>query len=170
MKWFGALLIIMATTMIGFEWSRQLSGRPKQIRQLKHALQILEGEMLYSQLPLQEAFLIVSKRMPYPVNYLFRLLVKKMKETNDEFPDIWRKSVQLFLSRSYLGRNEAEILYQFGRSIGQHDLSQQQKHIYLAMTHLDRELDEARDQHLKFSQMAKSIGFLAGVFIVLILI
>ncbi|HEY4602610.1 MAG TPA: stage III sporulation protein SpoIIIAB [Cerasibacillus sp.] len=170
MKWFGAILIIIATTLIGFEWSHRLSGRPKHIRQLKHALQILEGEMLYSQLPLQEAFNVISKRMPYPVNYLFETLVKQMNESDAHFPEVWRKSVRLFLSRSHLGNNEAEILYQFGRSIGQHDLTQQQKHIYLTMTHLDRELEEARDQHIKFSQMAKSLGFLLGVFIVLILI
>lgn len=170
MKWFGAILIIIATTMIGFEWSRRLSGRPKHIRQLKHALQILEGEMLYSQLPLQKAFHIISKRMPYPVNYLFKTLVKQMNDRDADFPEVWRRSVSQFMSRSHLGLNEAEILYQFGRSIGQHDLTQQQKHIYLTMTHLDRELEEAREQHLKFSQMAKSLGFLLGVFIVLILI
>lgn len=71
MKWIGALLVMIATTWIGFEWSSKFSNRPKQIRQLKNALQILEGEILYSQLPLQEAFFVISKQIPQPIKYFF---------------------------------------------------------------------------------------------------
>lgn len=41
---------------------------------------------------------------------------------------------------------------------------------FLTMSHLDRELQESRDEQLKFANMAKSLGLLLGIFIVLVLL
>ena len=51
-KLIGAILIIVATTWTGFEAARHLSERPKQLRQLKSALQSLEAEIMYGHTPL----------------------------------------------------------------------------------------------------------------------
>lgn len=83
---------------------------------------------------------------------------------------VWEKSIDSLKKNSSLGRNEQEIMKQFGRTLGQHDFYQQQKHIQLTINHLDRELEEARDHHLKYGKMAKSLGVLCGLFVVLLLI
>ncbi|MDY0396470.1 hypothetical protein RWE15_21815 [Virgibacillus halophilus] len=76
MKWIGALLLLSTTTWAGFEWSKRLSDRPKHIRQLINALQILEAEIVYSQRPLKDAFFChrqtaasPGKRSVYPTCY-----------------------------------------------------------------------------------------------------
>lgn len=93
-----------------------------------------------------------------------------MKEKHIDFYEVWKSQVDRLMERSCLHRNEREILYQFGRTLGQHDFYQQQKHIQLALTHLERELEDARDEQLKYSKMAKTLGILSGLFIVLLLI
>lgn len=170
MKWIGALLLIGVSTWIGFEWSNKLNDRPKHIRQLKSALQILEAEMLYSQLPLQEAFKVISKQIPQPTHHLFHTLHLLMDKNTTELNILWQQQVKELKNISSLGKNELEILRQFGRTLGQHDFVQQQKHILLATNHLERELEEAVDDHYKYAKMAKSLGFLGGLFIVLLLI
>ncbi|MFD1850596.1 stage III sporulation protein SpoIIIAB [Oceanobacillus bengalensis] len=170
MKWIGALLLILATTWMGFEWSNRLMKRPKHIRQLKNALQILEAEMIYSQLPLQDAFMNIANQLPNPTSSFFKTLGKNMQEKNVDLYDVWKINVEKFMQLSSLGPNEKEILNQFGRTLGQHDFYQQQKHIQLTLTHLDRELEDARDNQFKYSKLAKSLGVLAGLFIVLLLI
>lgn len=170
MKWIGALLFISITTWIGIEWSLKLSQRPVQIRQVKNALQMLEAEMLYSQLTLQEAFLVMAKRLPQPTAQFFQSLAERMNKPSADFVELWDKSLDEFIYESKLGVNEKDILRQFGRTLGQHDFYQQQKHIHLTITHLDRELEDARDQQLKYEHMARSLGFLFGLFIVLLLI
>ena len=62
MKWFGALLLIATTTYIGFDMSNRLSERTKQIRQFILSLQMLEAEMEYSQLTLQQIFQTIGKK------------------------------------------------------------------------------------------------------------
>lgn len=170
MKWIGALLFLSITTWIGFDWSNKLNKRPLQIRQLKNALQILEAEMLYSQLPLQSAFSIISEQIPEPMKSFFLNVSEEMVTNQIDLLYIWDKQVNELLSKSSLSKNETEILKQFGRTLGQHDYLQQQKHIHLTTTYLDRELEDARDHQLRYGKMAKNLGFLCGLFIVLLLI
>ncbi|MEW9677505.1 stage III sporulation protein SpoIIIAB [Lentibacillus sp. L22] len=168
MKWIGALLFISMTTWIGFEISKRIDDRPKHIRQLKNALQILEAEILYSQLPLQEAFLTIAKQIPNPSRSFFENLGEAMEKDDVELADLWERQVNVLMQQSSLKKIEQEILLQFGQTLGQHDFTQQQKQIQLTVSHLDRELAEARDDQYRYSKMAKSLGILCGLFIVLL--
>lgn len=170
MVWIGALLFISTTTWIGFDISNRLRERPKLIRQLKNALQILEAEILYSQLPLRDAFESIAKQLPDPTKSFFHKLAINLDGSKTDLYSVWSEHVEEFNESSSIGKNEKEILKQFGRTLGQHDFSQQQKHIQLAVHHLDRELEEARDNEFKYSKMAKSLGVLCGLFIVLLLV
>lgn len=170
MKWIGALLFIAAATWIGFEWSQTLNKRPKHIRQLKNALQTLEAEILYSQLPLKDAFATIARQIPVPVQTFFKNLAAGLEKDNGDLESLWKKEVDLLINESALRNNEGEILLQFGQTLGQHDFLQQQKHIQLTIHHLERELEEARDNQFRYEKMAKSLGILGGLFIVLLLI
>ncbi|SDL62474.1 stage III sporulation protein SpoIIIAB [Sediminibacillus halophilus] len=170
MKWIGAILLLCATTWAGFEFSRKLSDRPVQIRQLKSALQILEAEILYSQAPLAEACGTLAQQLPKPVSLFFQSVNKDLQGNTTDLYQIWKYNLDRFWPHAALKDSEKEVLKQFGRTLGQHDFSQQQKHIQLALTHLDRELEEAQNQQLKYSKMVKSLGFLTGLLVVLLLI
>ncbi|MDY0405605.1 stage III sporulation protein SpoIIIAB [Virgibacillus sp. 179-BFC.A HS] len=169
MKWLGAFLLLCTTTWIGFEWSKKLSDRPKHIRQLINALQILEAEIVYSQLPLQEAFEVIGRQLPKPANLLFAQVAVALQSNTANLTEIWSASVNQWVKLANLDKNEQEILLQFGATLGQHDAVQQTKHIQLALHHLEREMQEARDQHIKYAKLAKSLGVLGGLFIIVLL-
>ncbi|WP_284140369.1 MULTISPECIES: stage III sporulation protein SpoIIIAB [unclassified Virgibacillus] len=169
MKWIGALLLISTTTWAGLEWSKKLDKRPKHIRQLINALQILEAEILYSQLPLKDAFKLMARQLPAPVCSFFNRLAMQLSKIDAELEVAWEDSVKELMLISSLGENDKEILLQFGRTLGQHDFTQQQKQIHLTITHLERELEDARDNQFKYSKMVKTLGFLAGLFIIILL-
>lgn len=126
--------------------------------------------MLYSQLPLRDAFLIIAKKTPQPIDSLFTSLASDLQKQDENFFTLWSKHVDRLGERSALGRNEQEILKQFGQTLGQHDFMQQQKQIYLTTQYLDRELEEAIEQQYKYGNMARLLGFLTGLFIVILLI
>ncbi|WP_338079358.1 stage III sporulation protein SpoIIIAB [Aquibacillus halophilus] len=155
---------------MGFELARKLNDRPKQIVQLKNALQILEAEILYGQSPIIEACENLSRQLPKPISWLFKGISEDLRKHPGNLYDIWHKNLDGFWPLVSLGVNEKEILRQFGRTLGQHDFTQQQKHIHLALTHLDRELQEAQDYQYRYSKMVKTLGFLTGLLVVLLLI
>lgn len=170
MKWFGALLFISMTTFLGFDISSMLEKRPKHIRQLKSALQILEAEMLYSHATLQQSFELIAEQIPEPTKGFFEDLSQTLSDQNISFHQEWDVHLVKYIKKASLKRSEQDILQQFGRSLGQHNLTQQQKHIQLTRTYLDRELDEAYIEMNKYGKMTKSLGFLFGLFIILLLI
>lgn len=170
MKWFGAIILIAISTIIGFEFSRRLSNRPNHINQVKNALLILEAEIVYSQAKLQEAFKVVASQIPKPTEQLFLNTYQLLEKNEMNLIDIWKESVTTFMQKSSLTKTEEEILIQFGKTLGQYDISQQQKYISVTIHHLDRLLREAELIRDKYGKMAKSLGVLTGIFVVLLLI
>lgn len=170
MKWIGAIILIVATTSIGLYLSNRFEKRPKHIRDFENALQILEAEITYSQAPLQVAFQTLSNQLPKPLQQFFSSLNEDMLLGELDFITLWEQAVKRLAKEASYKKNEIEIIRQFGYSLGQHDYLQQQKQIKLALTHLDRELENAIEEQSKYSKLSKTLGVLSGVFIVLLLI
>lgn len=170
MNWIGAALIIFATTWAGFEWAKKLNERPRQLRQLKVALQALEAEIVYGLTPLDEACLHLSTQLTKPLNRFFELFSNKLKEAEITAADAWFESLDEIWNDTAFKNGELEILRQFGATLGRHDRDQQQKQIRLALAHLEREELDAIESQNKYEKMVKSLGFLTGILIVILLI
>jgi len=169
-KWLGALLVVFVSTVIGWQLSDQLKQRPRQIRQFIDALSILEAEMLYSQQSLQEAFLLISKRVQEPLQSFFHKLSHNLFIENDDFVELWKEQLENYMTTSFLNDVDYEILQQFGQTLGQHNYDQQEKNIRLTITYLQRQREEAMERAEQYSKLAITLGFLLGLFIVLLLI
>lgn len=168
-KILGAVLIIMATSLIGFEVSKKLIARPKHIRDLRSALQILEAEIMYGHSPLKEAVLTLAKQIPAPISILFTDFASRLGSANQSVSSAWKESLEVVRKQSELQQKEIDILLQFGETLGKHDRESQQKQIQLALVHLEREEADAADKQLKYDKMARSLGFFAGLLIAILL-
>jgi stage III sporulation protein AB len=58
---------------------------------------------------------------------------------------------------------------QFGETLGRHDRMSQQKHIMLTLTHLEREEADAIQAQATYEKMTKSLGFLSGLLLIILL-
>ncbi|HLR73369.1 MAG TPA: stage III sporulation protein SpoIIIAB [Pseudogracilibacillus sp.] len=169
LKIVGALLFISATSFIGMDYSQQLTKRPQQIKMLIQSLRLLEAEMGYSQLPLQQIFYTLSNQLTSPVALFYEGLAKELSMITEDFLIIWDKEVSKLQEQSNLKSSELDILRQFGRHIGHHTFNEQEKHITLTIYYLQHELEEANEIKQKYEKVAKSLGVLIGIFIVLLL-
>lgn len=168
-KLIGAAIIILATTWTGFEASRHLSQRPRQLRQLKVALQSLEAEIMYGHTPLAEAAFKLSKQMSKPLSRFFESFANRLNAGETTVKDAWDESLKEIWKWLALKQGEFEILSQFGETLGRHDRYHQQKQIMLTMTHLEREEQDAVDRQGKYEKMVKSLGFLSGLLLIILL-
>ncbi|WP_067836838.1 stage III sporulation protein SpoIIIAB [Amphibacillus sediminis] len=169
MNWIGAMLLIAATTLIGFDRSDRLKKRPQQLRQLKTALQIMEAEIIYSQHTIRSVCQHVSNQIPNPLAHFFNLIANKISDS-DDLALLWTQELKQLKSYTALEQHELDILQQFGNTLGQFDTNQQQKQIQLTLVHLDRLLAEAHDNYLALSKVYRGIGVLSGILIALVLI
>ncbi|WP_017727004.1 stage III sporulation protein SpoIIIAB [Halalkalibacterium ligniniphilum] len=170
MKLLGAIFIFMATTWIGFELARRLSERPRQLRQLKVALQSLEAEMLYGLSPLAEATENIAKQFPQPVASLFERFSFRLREKEDSVYEAWHEAIKETWGYTDLLQSEQEVLLQFGTTLGQHDREQQQKQIRLTLAHLEREEGEAKERQHRYERMMKSLGVLTGLLLIILML
>lgn len=169
MKLLGAIFIILASTWSGFEASRHLSERPRQLRLLKVALQALEAEIMYGQTPLQDAANHLATQMPKPLNYFFERFAKNLTTGVMNVKQAWNESLDEIWKFTAFKQGELEVLKQFGETLGQYDRSNQQKQIILAIKHLEREELDAAERQSKYEKMVKSLGFLTGLLLVILL-
>lgn len=63
----GAVLVLIAGTLIGFMQAARFARRPKQLRELAHGLQRLETEIGYGYTPLPEALRRVASQTSEPL-------------------------------------------------------------------------------------------------------
>jgi stage III sporulation protein AB len=170
MKLIGAILVLIASSLIGFGLSARYRERPKQLRQLKSALQSLEAEITYGLTPIHEAALHLAGQLPNPVKQFFEGLAERIEKGQGRpLSQIWQETLDAFWPKTALKTNEKEAWRQFGLTLGQSDRTNQQKYIQLALSHLEREEKEARLAQQQYEKMVKSLGFLGGILIILLL-
>ncbi|MCP8967060.1 stage III sporulation protein SpoIIIAB [Ectobacillus ponti] len=169
-KLMGAVLIVIATTWVGFQLAKRYSERPRQLRLLKSALQSLEAEIMYGHTPLRDAAQRLAKQMPKPLCWFFETFEAELCKGEKTVREAWNDSLVQVWKLTALKKTELEILQQFGETLGQHDRDSQQKHIRLCITHLEREEGEAKDAQLQYERMMRSLGVLTGLLIVILLL
>lgn len=168
-KLLGATIILIATTWAGFEAARKISARPRQLRQLKVALQSLEAEIMYGHTPLKEAAQKLQKQLPKPLNQLFALFASRLDLGETTVKKAWDDSLTEVWNFLALKQGEYEILSQFGDMLGKSDKYHQQKQILLTLAHLEREESDAIERQGKYEKMMKSLGFLSGLLLIILL-
>lgn len=170
LKIIGAAFIFAACTLLGYQLSRHLSERPRQLRYFKTALQALEAEIMFGHIPLQEAAKRLAKQMPKPISLFFDNFSNNLQIEEATVKYAWANSLKSIGSLLALQSKDIEILEQFGETLGKHDRFQQQKQIALTMTHLEREENEALLAQSKYEKMIKSLGVLVGLLLIILLV
>jgi stage III sporulation protein AB len=170
LKLIGAVLILFSGTMLGLWQAEQLSGRPRQIRQLVQVLQKLETEIVYGQTPLSEAIVHAAKGTAAPLSEMLATVAHELRtNAGTSTYDIWQETTNRYWPFTHMKAAEKEIWLQFGQRVGASDREDQIKHIRLAMHQLKQEEDEARDEATRFSKLWKSLGLLAAALIVILM-
>ena len=168
-KLIGAVFIIVATTWTGFEAARRFSERPRQLRALRSALQALEAEIMYGHTPLHEASRRLAVQLTKPLSFFFESFAKKLTDTETTVKEAWETSLKEVWHLTALKQGEFEIMKQFGETLGRYDRHSQQKQIMLTLTHLEREEADAVQSQAKYEKMFKSLGFLTGLLLTILL-
>lgn len=169
MKIIGAIIIIVAATWTGFEVARHFHERPRQLRLLKSALQSLEAEIMYGHTPLHEASRRLAAQMTAPLSQFFETFASQLTDTETTVRDAWETSLKEVWKYTSLKKGEFEIMKQFGETLGRHDRASQQKQIQLTLLHLEREETDALGKQATYEKMVKSLGFLSGLLLVILL-
>ncbi|WP_336786864.1 stage III sporulation protein SpoIIIAB [Paenibacillus sp. MMO-177] len=170
-KLLGAVLILFAGTMIGFQQAARLAARPRQLRQLAHALQRLETEIGYGHTPLPEALVRTAEAVPEPLAQLFRDTADRVQGPEGlTFRESWEQAMTSGWGLTALRQTEQSVMLRLGSTLGISDKEDQLKHIHLALLQLKAEEDTAREDQSRYEKMWKSLGVLIAVLVVILMV
>jgi len=80
-----------------------------------------------------------------------------------------RQAMGKLWTHTALRRQERDVLASLGQVLGSSDRADQEKHLRLAVTHLRGLEEEARAEQEKYEKMYKSLGFLGGLLVVILM-
>lgn len=171
LKGIGALLIILSSGLLGMLLSSKYSIRPKEIRKLRFSLQMLETEIVYGSTPIPYACYNVGAKSDKPWSSFFLAVSENLlKRRFFSMEEAWNQAMFDSLFNSYISSADKELLRNFGRIIGKSDIEDQKKHFKLLYAQLDHQEKTAEDERRNNEKMYKSMGFLLGAAILIILV
>ncbi|OBZ18948.1 stage III sporulation protein AB [Bacillus sp. FJAT-27264] len=170
LKLFGAVLVVLAGTLAGFQRARQYADRPRNIRGLIAALQRLETEIMYGFTPLPEALRRIGQQCKEPLRALFVQAAEEMSPPHDRSAEeAFGRAMEVHWKATAMKAGEKEIMRQLSCTLGTSDRSNQSNHIALALQQLKQEETAAREDQGKYETMSKSLGLLLGALIVILI-
>lgn len=170
-KGIGALLIVISSGLLGILISSKYSIRPKEIRKLRFSLQMLETEIVYGSTPIPYACYNVGCKSDNPWKGFFLAVSDNLLNRRCfSMEEAWNQSILDILQDSCLKQTDIELLRNFGRVIGKSDTEDQKKHFKLIYAQLEHHEKIAEDERKTNEKMYKSMGFLLGAAILIILV
>lgn len=174
LKFVGMMLVLFAGTMIGFVKASGFAARPKQIRQLIHALQRLETEISYGQTPLPIALDRIAGVVAPQVARMFKDIATALSteavRTGETAREIWERAIKARWPETAMKAPEQEALLRLGSTLGASGRDDQLKHIRLAMAQLQAEEANARDDQQRYEKLSRSLGALGAALIVILMV
>ncbi|XID94142.1 stage III sporulation protein SpoIIIAB [Paenibacillaceae bacterium WGS1546] len=174
MKFLGVLLVLFAGTMIGLVQSARYAARPRQIRELLHALQRLETEIGYGQTHLPEALKRISAQLSSPLSAVFASisdsLANEAASSGETVREIWEKSIVAGWPSTAMKTPEKEAMLRLGETLGGSGREDQLKHLRLAAIQLQAEEAAAREDQRRYEKLSRSLGMLGAALVVILMI
>ncbi|MDR2166337.1 MAG: stage III sporulation protein AB [Clostridiales bacterium] len=164
----GGLLIIAATTLIGWDFSARGARRVRDLTELKKSLILLKSQIDYSIYTLPQAFSHISPRVAAPFDEFYAKLAKDV-EGGADAASAWVSAVHS-LKNSNLDKTDLENFAILGMSLGAMDSGVQINSIDMVITNIDDSLKRLLAENPKNSRMYRGLGIVAGLLITIVLI
>ena len=171
LKLFGGLLIVSASGLLGLLFSNRLSLRYRELVNLRRVMQMLETEVAYGATPLPAALISVSNKTEGLASCFFRNVSECLSDRSFyTVREAWNNSAETLLMHSSLLNGDIELIKSFGNILGCSDREDQKKHFLLFYLQLKHQEDAALEEVKRSAKMYRSLGFLLGIAVFIVLI
>jgi len=170
-KIIGSIIVVLSCSFLGFILSGDLSRRPRQLRELQGLLQMFENQISYLSDVLTEAFERIAKAGRSDVGTFFSRTIEILHEDRMLCAsEAWTRAVRDSIRKTALNREDEEVLYDFGKMLGNTDLDGQIKNIRFTLEQLGMQEQKAEESRRKNENMYRSLGMLGGFAVVIVLL
>jgi len=171
MKIIGCIMVVGSTSGMGFFFSNEMRCRIGNLKELRKLIGLLRGDIRYANTPLPEAIASITRRHKGSFDIFLNSVSTKLQELSGQtFAEVWKEAVNKELLDTSLSKKDKLHLIQFGENLGYLDKDMQMNVIDLFLSQLEEEIKEMTKAMKEKSYLYNSLGIMAGVFIVIVMI
>ena len=153
----GMIMIILSGTILGFSKSISLKKRQESLGKVLYILRIMENEISYARCSMGEIFAKITKLGILSINMEKGSAGEGLMEA-------------LLSPHLCLEKEDMEVIARFCENLGACDSTSQLKNIKNTAKSLELLEDTAKLRYEKYGRMYQSVGVLASIFAVIVLI
>lgn len=147
-----------------------MGRRIRELENLEQMLMQLMFNVTFLSLPMAEAI----RRTASSQSGEIRIFMEHITGLMDMFPHItaeeaWQESVRYCGYSSVLCAEDISVLNAFAQNLGQGDANHVKNAIQLTLARIKINIEQAREKKQKDGRLCKSMGFLCGILVVLVL-
>ena len=163
----AAACLLCGSIIWGMSWTFVLERRPRELREMRTALQMLETEISYAATPLPDAFRLIRDRFQGNLRDFFDQLVRELGSKHTA-GHAWQSSVDTLYGKMAWTQEDRSILLALAPTLGQSDRQDQLKHLRLCQERLAMAEQHAHELARKHARLYRSMGVLVGLLLVLL--
>ena len=164
-------IIVISSSLMGFTLGSFYSKRAKSLLDLQYCIRLLQSEIINRSTPLPEALENVSQKGKGSIAKLFKAIRDDL--VNEKREDIYRSfalQTEILMTKYAFKSKDIEVFLHLGKILGKTDSRDQEKNMEFIISQLDNHYIEADEEKSKNTKLYRSLGFLIGLGLVIILI
>lgn len=168
-KSLSLFMILGASTWIGFLVSGKYKNRVSDLTEMKNALNMFETKVRYTYEAIPEIFTQISQTFnnnQSSIGKIFKIASENMKYS--PAGDAW--NLALDVTDTNMNKEDIKALKGLHKLLGKTDVEGQLSEIELTTSFLDIQITQAIKEKEKNEKLYKTLGIVAGLAIVIILI
>ena len=171
LKIIGSIIVVTASSFIGCFLSKDCSKRPLQLKILQGLIQMLENEIRFLSSYIPDAFKRIYESVDSPAAEFFKATIENLNNDSSlNASQAWEMAISKNIYKTALNGEDRDTLVNFGKMLGNSDLEGQIKNIEFVLHQLSLQEKKAEETKRKNETLYKTLGFLGGIAVVLVLI
>lgn len=165
-KGFILLSILITSSLIGIMFANKYKERVNDLKEIKRALNIFKTKIEYTYKPLPIVFSEIAEEFNGGVGEIFKIAEIKMKEESADMA--WEYAINN--SKTSMKREDLVVLENLKKMLGKTNIEGQLSEIDLIQEFIEEQINLAEGEQQKNEKLYRSLGIIAGIAIVIILI
>ena len=167
----GSILIIIASTYLGYYYGKRLIKRINELTELERLGTVLENEIVYSHTPFPQAIYSISFRRGNEIENLFYKIYERLsKNETDSIYQAFTMGINESLRQLSIEDGDTKLLLDFAKSLGDYDIDGYKKVFALYKIGMKNKIIEAENKKSKNLKMYRYLGFSIGAMAVIMII
>ena len=154
------------STSIGFLISKSYQNRVVELKEFKNILNIMKTKIKFTYEPLVEIFKQIAKDNDTEIEKIFGQMANQLSYYQAK--DVWENCIQD--ADISIKQEDKDILKKLGKLLGQTDVEGQISEIEVTENFLDMQIENAEEEKRKNQKIYKTLGVVAGLVFVIILV